>query len=200
MENKINVTTLEDTRDMYVEGLRDTDIDFSAKDYEPYFRMIFGRLQVKKVIANPPATIVLWDDGTKTVVKCQDGDEYDKLTGALLCVAKKAFGRNYTILKKKLFQDVVERENTPDKELKYLAKRLLRLAEKEQRTIYLSATKYRFRPEDFYDAEATVYYSEPKGTGSGEIVSAYLKDMDGILDKAKKLERLEMEKVKEGEI
>lgn len=153
---------------------------------------------VKKIITNPPATIILWSDGKKSIVKCQEGDVYDPIVGALLCVAQRVFGEDYKAFKRTLFDTVGERE--PDEELKYLAKRLLRLAEKEQRTIHLSATKYRFRPEDFYDAEATVYYSEPKGTGSGEIVSAYLKDMDGILDKAKKLERLDMETVKKGEI
>lgn len=33
---------------------------------------------IKKVIFNDPATIILWKDGTKTVVKCQEGDTYDK--------------------------------------------------------------------------------------------------------------------------
>jgi hypothetical protein len=47
---------------------------------------------IKKVIFNDPATIVLWKDGTKTVVKCQKGDTYDKEKGFYMCVAKKALG------------------------------------------------------------------------------------------------------------
>lgn len=47
---------------------------------------------IKKVIFNDPATIVLWNDGTKTVVKCQDGDEYSKEQGLALCIAKKHLG------------------------------------------------------------------------------------------------------------
>ena len=47
---------------------------------------------IKKVIFNNPATIVLWNDGTKTVVKCQEGDTYDKEKGLALCIAKKALG------------------------------------------------------------------------------------------------------------
>ena len=39
----------------------------------------------KKVIFNPPATIVFWYDGTKTVVKVAKGEKYDPLTG--YCVA-----------------------------------------------------------------------------------------------------------------
>lgn len=48
--------------------------------------------KIKNVVFNYPATIVLWDDGTKTVVKCQDGDTYSKETGLALCIAKKALG------------------------------------------------------------------------------------------------------------
>ena len=47
---------------------------------------------IEKVIFNDPATIVYWKDGTKTVVKCQDGDVYDKEKGLAMCVAKKFFG------------------------------------------------------------------------------------------------------------
>ena len=49
---------------------------------------------IKNVYFNPPATVVLWDDGTKTVVKCQDSDTYSKETGLSLCIAKKAMGNN----------------------------------------------------------------------------------------------------------
>lgn len=47
---------------------------------------------IKNVYFNPPATVVLFDDGTKTVVKCQDGDTYSRETGLALCMAKKAMG------------------------------------------------------------------------------------------------------------
>ena len=49
-------------------------------------------VEPKDVIFNDPATIVLWEDKTKTVVKCQPGDEYDPLIGFLLCVCKKFCG------------------------------------------------------------------------------------------------------------
>ena len=47
---------------------------------------------IKNVIFNPPATVVMWEDGTKTVVKCQRGDTYSKETGLALCIAKKYLG------------------------------------------------------------------------------------------------------------
>lgn len=45
--------------------------------------------KIKKVIFNEPATIVLWADGTKTVVTCQEGETYDKEKGIALCFMKK---------------------------------------------------------------------------------------------------------------
>jgi hypothetical protein len=49
----------------------------------------------KKVIFHDPATIVLWDDGTKTVVKCSEGDAYDPEKGFMLCYFKKLLGESY---------------------------------------------------------------------------------------------------------
>ena len=52
--------------------------------------------EIKKVIFSGPATIVLWRDGTKTVVKYQEDDAnpYSRLTGLALCFSKKALGNN----------------------------------------------------------------------------------------------------------
>lgn len=52
------------------------------------------RLEAKDVIYNKPATIVLWEDGTKTVVKCDERDEYDPKIGLALCYMKKALGNS----------------------------------------------------------------------------------------------------------
>ena len=48
----------------------------------------------KKVIFNEPATIVLWSDNTKTVVKCSPNDTYDKEKGLALCYMKKLYGND----------------------------------------------------------------------------------------------------------
>ena len=48
--------------------------------------------EIKNVKFNGPATIVFWEDGTKTVVKCQDGDDYSKEIGLAMCIVKKVFG------------------------------------------------------------------------------------------------------------
>ena len=47
---------------------------------------------IKKVVFNNPATIVFWNDGTKTVVKCQDKETYDPEKGLAMAIAKKALG------------------------------------------------------------------------------------------------------------
>lgn len=58
---------------------------------------------IKKVIFNDPAIIVFWEDGSKTVVKCQDGDIYDPEKGLAMAISKKALGNqgNYCEVFKK---------------------------------------------------------------------------------------------------
>ena len=51
-------------------------------------------VRITKVIFNPPATIILWSDGTKTVVKCKEGDTFDKETGLAMAICKRIFSRS----------------------------------------------------------------------------------------------------------
>ena len=48
--------------------------------------------EIKKIIFNNPATIVYWEDGTKTIVKCGSGDTWDKEKGLAMCFVKKLLG------------------------------------------------------------------------------------------------------------
>lgn len=54
----------------------------------------FAPPQIENVIFCDPATIVFWEDGTKTVVKCQKdkGDTYSKETGIAMAILKKIYG------------------------------------------------------------------------------------------------------------
>lgn len=45
--------------------------------------------QPKKLIVNGPATIILWDDGTKTVAKCSKDEPFDPEKGVAIAIAKK---------------------------------------------------------------------------------------------------------------
>lgn len=47
---------------------------------------------ITNVIFNNPATIVFWVDGTKTVVKAQDGEKFDPEKGLAMAISKKALG------------------------------------------------------------------------------------------------------------
>ena len=53
---------------------------------------------IRKVIFNPPATIVFWTDGTKTVVKAKETgkkkekDKFSEEYGLAMAIAKKFFG------------------------------------------------------------------------------------------------------------
>lgn len=47
---------------------------------------------IKEVIFNDPATIVIWADGEKTVVKCQNGEPYDPEKGLAMAITKRALG------------------------------------------------------------------------------------------------------------
>lgn len=70
---------------------------------------VFGakRLDIKKVIFNDPATIVMWADGTKTVVKCSENDIFDPEKGLAMAITKKALGNqgNYHKVIKKWTKD-----------------------------------------------------------------------------------------------
>lgn len=53
---------------------------------------------IKKVIFCPPATIVMWYDGTKTVVKTH-GEEFSEEHGLAMAIAKKHFGSRAEFLR-----------------------------------------------------------------------------------------------------
>lgn len=52
------------------------------------------RFDIKDVIFNDPATIVLWADGTKTVVKAEN-EPFDPEKGLAMAISKRALGGKY---------------------------------------------------------------------------------------------------------
>lgn len=79
------------------------DFDIPDKDGNKDFKRNGVHLHFKNVIFNDPATIIMWADGTKTVVKCQEGDVYDPEKGMAMAICKKALGNqgNYCEVFKK---------------------------------------------------------------------------------------------------
>ena len=49
--------------------------------------------KIKKVIFNNPATIVIWADNVKTIVKC-DSEKFDPEKGLAMAIAKRFLGDN----------------------------------------------------------------------------------------------------------
>lgn len=74
-------------------------IDIS-QEYPSHFIKLEGYFElsnnidngIKQVIFNPPATVVIWNDGTRTIVKSQEGDTYSKELGLAMAISKKYFG------------------------------------------------------------------------------------------------------------
>lgn len=60
----------------------------------------------KRVIFSPPATICFWEDGTKTIVKCTENDNYDPQIGIAMCILKHCCGNDNSY--KKLFKAAKE--------------------------------------------------------------------------------------------
>lgn len=81
------------------------------------------RLKIKEVIYNPPATIIKWMDGTKTVVKCQDGEIFDKEKGFAMAFLKKALGNEgkYYDTVKKWVPMEEEQKKAPVKVTKFVS-------------------------------------------------------------------------------
>lgn len=96
--------------------------EFSRTDGKVTLNTFFGtkmrkHFRIKKVIFNDPATIILWHDGTKTVVKTQNGEKYDPEKGMAMAISKKCFGNAweyYSIFKKWVPYDAVKAEEEDD--------------------------------------------------------------------------------------
>lgn len=87
---------IDDTTDYFV--CHDTLPIYTYKEFMRYLTPIPNinvdilRRKIKRVIFNDPATIVFWDDGTKTVVKCGKHDYYNEEVGLMACIVKKITG------------------------------------------------------------------------------------------------------------
>ena len=79
------------------------DVEIKCMDYTIYDSgRAPGVSDIKNVIFSDPCTIVLWKDGTKTIVRCTD-EKFDKEKGLAMCIAKKALGNKgkyYDVFKK----------------------------------------------------------------------------------------------------
>lgn len=73
-----------------------------------------SKFDIKEVKFNGPATVVFWEDGTKTVVKCGPHDKIDYEKGLAMAITKRALGDNghyYETIKKYAGEEMTKAEN-----------------------------------------------------------------------------------------
>lgn len=76
--------------------------------------------EIDRVTWNGPATVVFWKDGTKTVVKCGDKDDFDKEKGLAMAFMKKVLGNKgnyYNYIRKWLPEEKPSSDPDPLKSL-----------------------------------------------------------------------------------
>ena len=86
-------------------ALTDSEPISKKNSKEAYNKRIFS--EIKDIIINDPATIILWKDGTKTVVKCQNEDTFDPGTGIAMAILKKLYGNSGFY--KDIFEPAIEK-------------------------------------------------------------------------------------------
>ena len=71
-------------------------------------------ISIKKILINKPATIVYFDDGTKTVVKCSHNDTWDTEKGIAMAIAKRAMNnpQNFNEILYKMVRDAENPKKT----------------------------------------------------------------------------------------
>ena len=79
---------------IYDEMLKRAEEAFGTykEDYTEYSKQRKKGEYIKKVIFNDPATIVLWSNGEKTIVKCRDGETFDPEKGLAMAIVKYVYG------------------------------------------------------------------------------------------------------------
>lgn len=102
----------------------------------------YKQLDIENVIFNDPATIVLWNDGTKTVVKAAEGDEFDPEKGMAMAISKKIFGNQGSYYNK--IKKWTEKYEEPLSAIERMAVALDKLREKE-RTVMKKHAEDRIR-------------------------------------------------------
>lgn len=107
---------------LWIDPLTITDPDIRSKvSYTNYYHGGFTQRYIptpKKIIVNEDSkvTVVMWDDNTKTIVKCSEADQYDPYAAYCAAFAKKCYGTNSklkkTIKNHTVFQESKKKNKT----------------------------------------------------------------------------------------
>ena len=126
------------------------------------------RAMVKKVIFSGDRTIIMWNDGTKTVTQCHELDVYDKEKGILACMAKKLYDN--TNLFNEVIQEYVDFDtcNIESEENEY------------KKTIAKLQTTLDVADSTIYDLEKELAYYKRLAEKLTNDVDSYMVDMDSL--------------------
>lgn len=86
----------------WIDPLTITDLAVRNKvSYTDYYKTPNRIPTPKKIIVSEDSdvTVVLWDDNTKTIVKCSEADQYDSYAAYCAAFAKKCYGTNSQLKK-----------------------------------------------------------------------------------------------------
>lgn len=120
LTNRISCEGYEKVSRFWIDPLTITDPILNNKvSYTTYYRGGFTQRYIptpKKIIVNEDSkvTVVMWDDNTKTIVKCSEADQYDPYAAYCAAFAKKCYGTN-SQLKKTIENHTVFQESKPKK-------------------------------------------------------------------------------------
>lgn len=109
LEQEINSSFLENELD---EDEIDNDLNLIRMIEELEAEEQYDYLAYERIIFNDPATIVLWADGTRTVVKACKEDKFDKGVGLKTALLQRVFGKDID----KEINKIVDEDNKREKE------------------------------------------------------------------------------------
>lgn len=99
-----------------VEKYIENDVKITVEADKVYLNSIYGVPKfnnpptIKKVHFSGPMTVVIWEDGTKTLVKCSENDFFDYEKGLAMAIVKKMYGNDNSF--HKIFKKWIPEEST----------------------------------------------------------------------------------------
>lgn len=124
LTNHISLEGYEKVSRLWVDPLTIIDLPVRKVSYADYYAEKRKQKKIgyiptpKKIIVNEDSkvTVVMWDDNTKTIVKCSEADQYDPYAAYCAAFAKKCYGTNShlkkTIENHTVFQEKKKKDKT----------------------------------------------------------------------------------------
>lgn len=103
----LTTTPVDFQRSLYTMTITPTSPEQKDRLREMFIESVKTHLTPKRILRHGPATIVFWQDGTKTIVKLSEGEEDNAYSAFTAALAIKIFGSNSKLKKmvKKLTEE-----------------------------------------------------------------------------------------------